>query len=50
MNLASNRLAIERKNWRKDHPHGFFARPATNKDGTLDILYFLNHLRIFDFY
>lgn len=27
----------ERSNWRKDHPHGFVARPAV-KDGVMDLL------------
>mmetsp|Transcript_10887 Transcript_10887/g.32620 ORF Transcript_10887/g.32620 Transcript_10887/m.32620 type:complete len:161 (-) Transcript_10887:556-1038(-) len=33
---ARSRLATERKNWRKDHPFGFVARPATLKDGSMD--------------
>ncbi len=33
------RLAEERKKWRKDHPFGFVAKPATNeKDGTVDLM------------
>ena len=36
--LARQRLGAERKSWRKDHPHGFFARPTTNEDGTLNML------------
>jgi|TARA_B110000977_G_scaffold191570_1_gene263882 ubiquitin-conjugating enzyme E2 I len=36
--LAKQRLAIERKGWRKDHPHGFVARPKPNKDGSVDML------------
>ncbi len=36
--LAKQRLAIERKGWRKDHPHGFVARPKTNKDGSVQML------------
>ena len=30
-NLAATRLAQERKNWRKDHPHGFVAKPDVDK-------------------
>ena len=36
--LAKQRLAIERKGWRKDHPHGFVAKPATMRDGSLQLL------------
>jgi ubiquitin-conjugating enzyme E2 I len=36
--LARGRLAEERKNWRKDHPHGFFARPTTNPDGSMNLM------------
>eukprot|EP00743_Colponemidia_sp_Colp-15_P001606 GILK01001753.1.p1 GENE.GILK01001753.1~~GILK01001753.1.p1 ORF type:complete len:160 (-),score=17.67 GILK01001753.1:185-664(-) len=36
--IARGRLAEERKAWRKDHPHGFFARPMTKPDGTADIM------------
>ncbi|KAL1914823.1 uncharacterized protein VTP21DRAFT_7915 [Calcarisporiella thermophila] len=32
------RLAEERKQWRKDHPYGFYARPAKKEDGTLDLM------------
>ena len=35
--LASQRLALERKGWRKDHPHGFVARPMTAKDGSVQM-------------
>jgi ubiquitin-protein ligase len=28
----------ERKNWRKDHPVGFYARPVSNYDGSSNIL------------
>lgn len=31
-NLVTNRLAQERKDWRKDHPHGFIAKPSTKRD------------------
>ena len=36
--LAKQRLAIERKSWRKDHPHGFVAKPAAMRDGSLQLL------------
>jgi ubiquitin-protein ligase len=35
--LARQRLARERKDWRKSHPAGFFARPIVGKDGTADL-------------
>lgn len=35
--LCRSRLAQERKNWRKDHPFGFFARPTKAPDGSLDL-------------
>jgi ubiquitin-conjugating enzyme E2 I len=37
--IARGRLAEERKAWRKDHPPGFFAKPITNADGSLNIMY-----------
>jgi len=36
--LARNRLTEERKNWRKDHPHGFFAKPEQAKDGSVNLM------------
>ncbi|CAO3589240.1 unnamed protein product [Absidia cylindrospora] len=36
--IARSRLMEERKQWRKDHPHGFFARPARNPDNTLNVM------------
>ncbi|KAH7687960.1 Ubiquitin-protein ligase protein [Dioscorea alata] len=36
--VARSRLAEERKAWRKDHPHGFVARPATSPDGTVNLM------------
>ena len=30
--IALTRLAEERKQWRKDHPYGFFAKPEKDKD------------------
>eukprot|EP01123_Difflugia_compressa_P013825 TRINITY_DN6664_c0_g1_i1.p1 TRINITY_DN6664_c0_g1~~TRINITY_DN6664_c0_g1_i1.p1 ORF type:complete len:158 (-),score=18.98 TRINITY_DN6664_c0_g1_i1:71-544(-) len=35
--IAKGRLAEERKAWRKDHPHGFHARPMRNPDGSLNM-------------
>ncbi|KAJ1619917.1 putative ubiquitin--protein ligase hus5 [Pavlovales sp. CCMP2436] len=37
--IAGGRLAEERKNWRKDHPHGFIAKPKLNGDGSNDIMF-----------
>jgi hypothetical protein len=28
----------ERKNWRKDHPIGFYARPVSNHDGSANLM------------
>uniref|UniRef100_A0A7S0SIR3 SUMO-conjugating enzyme UBC9 n=1 Tax=Mantoniella antarctica TaxID=81844 RepID=A0A7S0SIR3_9CHLO len=36
--LAKQRLAIERKGWRKDHPHAFVAKPVTLADGSNNML------------
>ena len=38
MSIAEARLKEERKNWRKDHPSGFFARPKKNEDGSMDMM------------
>jgi len=38
MSIAEKRLSEERKNWRKDHPPGFFARPMKKSDGSLDLM------------
>jgi len=38
MSLARQRLERERKDWRKSHPHGFFARPQRNPDGSMNLL------------
>jgi len=35
--IALTRLTEERKNWRKDHPFGFIAKPARNPDDTLNL-------------
>ncbi|WVQ74279.1 hypothetical protein IAR50_003876 [Cryptococcus sp. DSM 104548] len=37
-NLAQARLNEERKQWRKDHPFGFYAKPIKDADGTLNIM------------
>eukprot|EP00474_Spongospora_subterranea_P008510 CRZ08968.1 hypothetical protein [Spongospora subterranea] len=36
--ISRARLAEERKSWRKSHPHGFFARPERNEDGSTNLL------------
>lgn len=36
--LATQRLRQERKNWRRNHPPGFWARPTTNPDGSLNLM------------
>ncbi|KAI9298347.1 ubiquitin-conjugating enzyme 9 [Neoconidiobolus thromboides FSU 785] len=36
--ISIKRLTEERKSWRKDHPHGFYARPTKKADGTLDLM------------
>ncbi|KAI8924331.1 ubiquitin-conjugating enzyme/RWD-like protein [Entophlyctis helioformis] len=36
--ICKARLAEERKLWRKDHPFGFYARPAKNPDNSLNLL------------
>jgi ubiquitin-conjugating enzyme E2 I len=36
--IAAGRLREERKAWRKDHPHGFFARAARNTDGSTNMM------------
>ena len=33
MGVAQQRILAERKNWRKDKPFGFFARPEVQDDG-----------------
>ena len=33
MGVAQQRILAERKNWRKDKPFGFFARPEVQEDG-----------------
>lgn len=36
--VARSRLAEERKNWRKDKPFGFHARPETSTDGSTNLM------------
>eukprot|EP00455_Lapot_gusevi_P054589 TRINITY_DN877_c0_g1_i2.p1 TRINITY_DN877_c0_g1~~TRINITY_DN877_c0_g1_i2.p1 ORF type:complete len:162 (-),score=1.94 TRINITY_DN877_c0_g1_i2:180-665(-) len=36
--IARQRLQEERKAWRREHPYGFYARPATNEDGSVNIM------------
>eukprot|EP01108_Squamamoeba_japonica_P009062 TRINITY_DN8303_c0_g1_i1.p2 TRINITY_DN8303_c0_g1~~TRINITY_DN8303_c0_g1_i1.p2 ORF type:complete len:171 (-),score=23.17 TRINITY_DN8303_c0_g1_i1:15-491(-) len=36
--IAKARLQQERRNWRKDHPYGFFARPDRTADGEQDLM------------
>mmetsp|Transcript_24724 Transcript_24724/g.39857 ORF Transcript_24724/g.39857 Transcript_24724/m.39857 type:complete len:160 (-) Transcript_24724:225-704(-) len=38
MALARKRLATERREWRKSHPHGFYARPEKKSDGSQDLM------------
>ena len=37
--IALRRLAEERKNWRKDHPAGFYAKPIMRPDSSQDLLH-----------
>lgn len=37
MALCQNRLQEERKNWRKDHPFGFYAKPIRGAGGVIDL-------------
>ena len=36
--LLLNVAFQERKNWRRDHPFGFYARPVSNNDGSSNIM------------
>ncbi|KAF3656306.1 SUMO-conjugating enzyme SCE1 [Capsicum annuum] len=36
--IARGRLAEERKAWRKNHPHGFVAKPETGTDGSVNLM------------
>ncbi|KAJ5787257.1 Ubiquitin-conjugating enzyme E2 [Penicillium paradoxum] len=37
MSLCQNRLQEERKQWRRDHPFGFVAKPTRTAQGGLDL-------------
>ncbi|KAJ3305168.1 E2 SUMO-conjugating protein ubc9 [Kappamyces sp. JEL0829] len=37
MDICTSRLTQERKLWRKDHPYGFYARPAKAANGDLNL-------------
>ena len=36
--IALGRLTEERKNWRRDHPPGFYARPCKKADSSADLM------------
>jgi len=36
--ICKARVAEERKQWRRDHPYGFYARPTKNADGSLNMM------------
>ncbi|KAF8077693.1 ubiquitin-conjugating enzyme/RWD-like protein [Lyophyllum atratum] len=36
--ICRPRLAEERKQWRKDHPFGFYAKPAKAADGSMNLM------------
>lgn len=36
--IALARLSEERKNWRKDHPPGFYARPTKKADNSQNLM------------
>ncbi|KAI3922435.1 hypothetical protein MKX01_039872 [Papaver californicum] len=36
--IARGRLTEERKAWRKNHPHGFVAKPETAPDGSVNLM------------
>ncbi|KAK6245202.1 hypothetical protein SCA6_008292 [Theobroma cacao] len=36
--IARSRLTEERKAWRKNHPHGFVAKPETALDGSVNMM------------
>jgi ubiquitin-conjugating enzyme E2 I len=38
MSISISRLTEERKQWRKDHPFGFFAKPMMGADGAMNLL------------
>jgi len=36
--ICRPRLAEERKQWRKDHPFGFYAKPTKAPDGSMNLM------------
>jgi ubiquitin-conjugating enzyme E2 I len=36
--IARGRLKEERREWRRDHPPGFFARPTRSEDGSQNLM------------
>jgi len=36
--VARQRLGVERKNWRKDRPFGFVAKPSKGADGQMNLM------------
>ena len=36
--IAIGRLTEERKNWRRDHPAGFYARPEKKADSSTNLM------------
>ncbi|GKD84399.1 SUMO-conjugating enzyme SCE1-like protein [Tanacetum coccineum] len=36
--VARGRLTEERKAWRKNHPHGFVAKPESLPDGSVNLM------------
>ena len=36
--MVINRLKKERKDWRRDHPFGFVAKPSVYRDGSVNML------------
>lgn len=36
-NIVIGRLQEERKSWRQDRPHNFYAKPTSNQDGSLNL-------------
>mmetsp|Transcript_16847 Transcript_16847/g.43690 ORF Transcript_16847/g.43690 Transcript_16847/m.43690 type:complete len:166 (-) Transcript_16847:135-632(-) len=38
LGVAKNRLAEERKSWRKDHPFGFVAKPSQGAGGEVNMM------------
>jgi ubiquitin-conjugating enzyme E2 I len=38
MSIAHARLTEERKEWRKAHPSGFYAKPTVQADGSTSLM------------